>query len=270
MLEKLASDEPEKYRTLWKEFGRVLKEGPAEDHANRERIARLLRFVSTRSEGDEPDRGLADYIAGKTTGQKHIWFVTADSLAAARGSPHLEVFRKNNVEVLLLTDPIDEWMVGHLGEFEGLEFRDVRRGELDLGDLGAHAGDKPPDHEASGEHKALIERLTGLLKDEVEAVRVTSRLTDSPACLAIGDFDIGPQMRRIMAASGQAVPDSRPVLEINPAHPLIARLENESDQKRFEDLARVVLDQAALAEGRPLKDPGAFAQRLNRLLLELR
>jgi molecular chaperone HtpG len=270
MLEKLAADEPEKYRSLWKEFGRVLKEGPAEDHANRERIAKLLRFVSTRSEGDEPGRSLTDYVAGKGTDQKHIWFVTADSLAAARGSPHLEVFRKNSVEVLLLTDPIDEWMIGHLHEFEGLEFRDVRRGELDLGEIGTDALKKPQDDEAGGEHKALLDRLTGLLKDEVETVRVTSRLTDSPACLAIGDFDMGPQMRRIMAASGQAVPDSRPVLEINASHPLIVRLASESDEKRFEDLARVVLDQAALAEGRPLKDPGAFAQRLNRLLLELR
>jgi molecular chaperone HtpG len=267
LLEKLAADEPDKYQKFWKEFGRALKEGPAEDHANRERIAKLLRFVSTRSEDDEPRRSLSDYVAGKAEGQKHVWFVTADTLAAARGSPHLEIFRKRGIEVLLLTDPIDEWLCAHLGEFEGLEFRDVRRGELDLGDLGED--EKKAAEESAGEHQALIDRLREQFKDDIETVRATDRLTDSPACLAIGDFDLGPQMRRIMAASGQPVPDTKPVLEINPAHPLIRRLETEQDSQRFEDIARVVLDQATLAEGRPLKDPGAFAQRLNRLLVEL-
>jgi molecular chaperone HtpG len=267
LLEKLADDEPDKYQKFWKEFGRALKEGPAEDHANRERIAKLLRFVSTRSDDDEPRRSLCDYVAGKTEGQKHIWFVTADTLAAARGSPHLEIFRKRGIEVLLLTDPIDEWLSAHLAEFEGLEFRDVRRGELDLGDLGEDK--EKAAEETAGEHQALIDRLREQFKDDIETVRATDRLIDSPACLAIGDFDLGPQMRRIMAASGQAVPDTKPVLEINPAHPLIRRLETEQDSQRFEDIARVVLDQATLAEGRPLKDPGAFAQRLNRLLVEL-
>lgn len=269
ILEKLASDEPEKYRTFWKEFGRVLKEGPAEDHPNRERIARLLRFVSTRSQSEEPDRSLPDYVAARTAGQKHIWFVTADSLAAARGCPQLEVFRKHNIEVLLLTDPIDEWLIGHLGEFEGLEFRDVRRGELDLADLGATDEDRKTG-ESGGGQEALIGRLKELFAEDVETVRITHRLTDSPACLAIGEFDMGPQMRRIMAAGGQAIPDAKPVLEINAGHPLIQRLDKEHDEQRFTDLARVVLDQATLAEGRTLKDPGAFAQRLNRLLLELR
>jgi molecular chaperone HtpG len=263
MLDKLAADEPDKYRTVWKEFGRVLKEGPAEDGANRERIAKLLRFTTTRSAGDEPDRSLADYVAGKADGQQHVWFVTADGLAAARSSPHLEIFRKNGIEVLLLTDPIDEWLVGHLGEFEGLEFRDVRRGELDPADVGA--GEKQPAGVADG-HQPLIERLKTLLGEEVQDVRATERLTESPACLALGDFDLGPQMRRILAASGQAVPDAKPILEINAAHPLVRRLEAEDDEARFADVARVVLDQATLADGRPLKDPGAFVQRLNRLL----
>jgi molecular chaperone HtpG len=263
MLDKLAADEPDKYRTVWKEFGRVLKEGPAEDGANRERIAKLLRFTTTRSAGDEPDRSLADYVAGKADGQQHVWFVTADGLAAARSSPHLEIFRKNGIEVLLLTDPIDEWLVGHLGDFEGLEFRDVRRGELDPADVGA--GEKQPAGVADG-HQPLIERLKTLLGEEVQDVRATERLTESPACLALGDFDLGPQMRRILAASGQAVPDAKPILEINAAHPLVRRLEAEDDEARFADVARVVLDQATLADGRPLKDPGAFVQRLNRLL----
>ncbi|MCC7257378.1 MAG: molecular chaperone HtpG [Gammaproteobacteria bacterium] len=263
MLERLAGEEPGKYAAFWKEFGRVLKEGPAEDHANRERIARLLRFTTTRSAGDEPDRSLADIVAGKAEGQKFLWFVTADSLPAARSSPQLEIFRKQGVEVLLLTDPIDEWVTGHLGEFEGLEFRDVRRGELDPADIGA-----TPDaaKATTGEHAALVERLKQELGEAVQDVRVTGRLTDSPACLALGDFDMAPQMRRILAASGQAIPDAKPVLEINPAHPLVRRLAGEEQPAAFADIARVLLDQATLAEGRPLADPGAFVQRLNRLL----
>jgi molecular chaperone HtpG len=263
MIEKLAAEEPDKYRTFWKEFGRVLKEGPAEDHSNRERIAKLLRFTSTRSAGDEPDRSLADYAAGKSPGQKYVWFVTADSLPAARSSPHLEIFRKQGVEVLLLTDPIDEWVMGQLSEWEGMELRDVRRGELDLAEVGGGEGDKTA---AAGGHGALLERLQKAFGEDVEKVRLTDRLTDSPACLAMGDLDMGPQMRRILAASGQAVPDARPVLEINPGHALVTRLENEQDEERFADLARVLLDQAMLAEGRAPKDPGAFVRRLNRLL----
>ncbi len=264
MLEKLASDEPARYQAFWKEFGRVLKEGPAEDPGNGERIAKLLRLTTTRSGGDEPDRSLADYVAGKAEGQKHIWYVTADSLAAGRGSPHLEIFRKKGIEVLLLTDPIDEWVVGHLGEFEGMEYRDIRRGELDLDDVGGAGEAKAA--ESAGEHQALVDRLQKQLGEAVASVRVTDRLTDSPACLAIGDLDMGPQMRRILAASGQAVPDARPILEINPAHPLVQRLGAEQDEPRFADIARVLLDQATLVDGRPLMDPGAFAQRLNRLL----
>ncbi len=264
MLEKLAADEPEKYAGFWKEFGRVLKEGPAEDHANRERIAKLLRFTSTHSAADEPDRSLDDYVAGRSDGQKHIWYLTADSLAAARSSPHLEIFRKRNLEVLLLTDPIDEWMIGHLGEFGELKFRDIRRGELDVGEIGRE--DKGKSAESSGEHAALLGRLKAVLGDEVEKVRVSERLTDSPACLAMGEFDMGPQLRRILAASGQAVPDARPILEINPGHALVQRLAAEQDEAQFGDLAQVLLDQAMLTEGRPLKDPGAFVQRVNRLL----
>ncbi len=261
MLERLAADEPAKYRSFWQEFGRVLKEGPAEDHGNRERIAKLLRFTTTRSASEDPDRSLADVVAGKGEGQKFLWFITADSLAAARSSPQLEIFRKQGVEVLLLADPIDEWLTGHLGEFEGLEFRDVRRGELDLADVGATS-----DAGAAGEHAALVGRLKQVLGDEVQDVRITERLTDSPACLALGDFDMAPQMRRILAASGQSVPDARPVLEINPAHALVQRLAGEAGESAFDDVARVLLDQATLAEGRPLRDPGAFVQRLNRLL----
>jgi molecular chaperone HtpG len=269
MLEKLAADEPEKYRTAWKEFGRALKEGPAEDPANRERIAKLLRFTTTRSARDEPDRSLADYAAARAEGQQHVWYVTADSLGAARGSPQLEVFAKRGIEVLLLTDPIDEWLVGHLGEFGDLEFRDIRRGELDAAAIGgAEPGEEAGEKSApAGEHAELLGRLQGALGEDVESVRTTDRLTESPACLALGDFDMGPQMRRILAASGQAVPDAKPILEVNPAHPLVQRVAGEADEARFADLARVLLEQATLADGRALSDPGGYVRRVNRLLL---
>lgn len=265
MLDRLATEEPDRYRDFWKEFGRVLKEGPAEDFANRERIARLLRFTSTRSAGEEADRSLGDYVAGKAEGQKQVWYVTADSLAAARSSPQLEIFRQRGVEVLLLADPIDEWLVGQLGEFEGMEFRDVRRGELDPAEIGGSDAGTPPAADA-GVQGELVQRLKAELGEAIEDVRTTGRLTDSPACLALGEADMGPQMRRILEASGQKLPHSRPVLEVNPTHPLVRRLAGEQDQARFADIARVLLDQATLAEGRALADPGDFLRRLNRLL----
>lgn len=266
LLEKLAKDDAKKYRQFWKEFGRVLKEGPAEDPANRDRIAKLLRFASTHNDAEEPDQSLADYVARKKTGQDKIYYVTADSFNAARSSPHLEVFRKQGVEVLLLSDPIDEWLVGHLSEFDGLALRDVRRGALDSTEIGA---EQTATESAAEEHGALLKRLRERLKDQVEDVRLTDRLTESPACLAIGEHDMGTQMRRIMAASGQVVPESKPTFEINPKHPLIERLAAEADEQRFDDLAGVLLDQASLAEGQQIEDPGVFVQRLNRLLLEL-
>ncbi|KAA0208335.1 MAG: molecular chaperone HtpG [Proteobacteria bacterium] len=265
MLDRLATEEPDRYRDFWKEFGRVLKEGPAEDFANRERIARLLRFTSTRSAGEEADRSLGDYVAGKAEGQKQVWYVTADSLAAARSSPQLEIFRQRGVEVLLLADPIDEWLVGQLGEFAGMEFRDVRRGELDPAEIGGSDAGTPPAADA-GVQGELVQRLKAELGEAIEDVRTTGRLTDSPACLALGEADMGPQMRRILEASGQKLPHSRPVLEVNPTHPLVRRLAGEQDQARFADIARVLLDQATLAEGRALADPGDFLRRLNRLL----
>jgi molecular chaperone HtpG len=267
LLEKLAADEPEKYATFWKEFGRVLKEGPAEDPGNAARVAKLLRFSSTREDKEVPDVSLADYLARRSEGQDRIWYLLADSFAAARSSPHLEAFRRRGIEVLLLSDPIDEWLIGHLREFEGVEFRDVRRGELDLGPAGKDqetAGDGDPSLPGG-----LADRLKEQLGEEVSAVRATNRLTESPACLVLGDFDMSPQMRRLMEATGQAVPDARPVLELNPGHPLVRRLAEETDPGRFGDLARVLLDQARLADGAQLKDPGAFVRRLNRLLLEL-
>ncbi len=267
MLQRLAGDEPDKYQGFWKEFGRVLKEGPAEDPENREKIARLLRFSSTHNDDEAQSVSLADYLERKAEKQDKIYYLTADSFAAAKSSPQLEAFRARGIEVLLLCEPIDEWLVGHLGEYEGLELRDVRRGELDL-DKAAETDSAEPAEDPDA-HKELLERLRAQLADRVSDVRVTGRLTDSAACLALGEFEMGEQMRRLLEASGQQVPDSKPVFEVNVEHPLIRRLAEEQDTERFADLADLLLDQAQLADGRSLEDPGAFAQRLNRLLLEL-
>jgi len=270
-LDKLAKEDPEKYAIFWKEFGRVLKEGPAEDPGNRQRIAALLRFSSTASDNPVPDRSLADYIAARDTAaddplasQKVIWYLTADSFNAARSSPHLEVFRKSGIEVLLLTDTIDEWLISHLHEFDGWEFRDVKRGDLPAGKSAEESEDKQP---ATSEHSALIERLKKQLDAQVSEVRATTRLTESPACLVLGEYELGAQMRKLMQATGQTVPETRPILEINAAHPLLRRLDAEQDEARFADLAQLIFDQASLAEGGQLEDPGAFVQRLNRILL---
>ena len=268
MLEKLATDKPEQYATFWKEFGQVLKEGPAEDFSNREKIAGLLRFASTRGEGDAQSVALADYVGRMAEGQDTVYYLTGESYTQVRNSPHLEVFRKKGIEVLLLTDRIDEWLMGYLTEFDGKRFVDIARGDLDLGALESEE-DKQAQESAAKEKQALVERLKTALGDDVAEVRVSHRLTESPAVLAIGAQDLGLQMRQILEASGQKVPDSKPVLEINPDHPLIAKLEAEADGARFDDLGRVLFDQAALAAGDSLKDPGAYVARLNRLLLEL-
>jgi molecular chaperone HtpG len=265
MLGKLASGESEKYQNFWDEFGRVIKEGPAEDSANKEKIAGLLRFASTHTGNEKQDQSLADYVSRMKEDQEKIYYVTADSYKSASASPHLEVFREKGIEVLLLSDPIDEWVMGHLNEFDGKELRDIRRGELDFGDKDEEDKDTRDD----GEHQAFVDRLREQLKDDVEDVRLTDRLTDSPACLAIGEYDMGAQMRKILEASGQPIPDSKPIFEVNIDHPLIARLDAEQDEQRFGDLAAVLLDQARLSEGQQLDDPGAYATRLNRLLLEL-
>jgi molecular chaperone HtpG len=268
MLEKLSKDKPEQYATFWKEFGQVLKEGPAEDYSNREKVAGLLRFASTRGEGDAQTVSLADYLGRMAEGQDKIYYLTGESYTQVRNSPHLEVFRKKGIEVLLLTDRIDEWLMGYLTDFDGKRFVDIARGDLDLGALESEE-DKQAQESAAKDKQALVERLKTALGDDVAEVRVSHRLTDSPAVLAIGEQDLGLQMRQILEASGQKVPESKPVLEINPGHPLIAKLDAEADGERFDDLGRVLFDQAALAAGDSLKDPGAYVARLNKLLLEL-
>ncbi|MBD3825679.1 MULTISPECIES: molecular chaperone HtpG [Stenotrophomonas] len=268
MLDKLAKDSPDVYAGFWKQFGQVLKEGPAEDYGNREKVAGLLRFASTHDASGEQSVSLADYVGRMIEGQDKIYFLTGDSHTQVKDSPHLEVFRKKGIEVLLLTDRIDEWLMGYLTDFDGKSFVDVARGDLDLGALES-AEDKQAQEEAAKDKQALVERLKTALGEDVADVRVSHRLTDSPAILAIGEQDLGLQMRQILEASGQKVPDSKPVFEFNPGHPLIGKLDQEADAARFDDLSRVLFDQAALAAGDTLKDPAAYVRRLNKLLLEL-
>ncbi|MEK8080296.1 molecular chaperone HtpG [Pseudomonas sp. XK-1] len=268
MLEKLAKNEPEQYKSFWKNFGQVLKEGPAEDFANKEKIAGLLRFASTRTEDGEQSVGLGDYIARMAEGQDKVYYLTGESYAQVKNSPHLEVFRKKGIEVLLLTDRIDEWLMSYLTEFDGKHFVDVARGDLDLGKLDSEE-DKKAQEEVAKAKEGLVERLKTALGEQVAEVRVSHRLTDSPAILAIGEQDLGLQMRQILEASGQKVPESKPIFEFNPSHPLIEKLDSEADEDRFADLSHILFDQAALAAGDNLKDPAAYVQRLNKLLVEL-
>jgi molecular chaperone HtpG len=268
MLEKLAKDKPDDYKTFWKAFGQVLKEGPAEDFANKEKIAGLLRFASTAGDGEEQCVALADYVARLKDGQDKLYYLTGESYAQIKNSPHLEVFRKKGIEVLLLTDRIDEWLMSYLTEFDGKQFVDVARGDLDLGSLDSEE-DKKAQEEIAKAKEGLIERLKGVLGEQVAEVRVSHRLTDSPAILAIGEQDLGLQMRQILEASGQKVPESKPIFEFNPGHPLIEKLDGEPDEDRFADLSHILFDQAALAAGDSLKDPASYVRRLNKLLVEL-
>jgi molecular chaperone HtpG len=268
MLAKLAKDDATKYATFWKEFGAVLKEGPAEDATNRERIAKLLRFASTQADKEEQEVSLEEYVARMKAGQASIYYVIADSFAAAKSSPHIEVLRKKGIEVLLLSDRVDEWLMDHLQEFEGKSFRNVSRGDLDLGSIQTDE-EKQSQETLSKEHGPIVERLKQALGDRVSDVRVTSRLTDSPACLVLGDRDMGAQMRRILEAAGQKVPTTKPILEVNPMHPLLTRLAATSAEAAFGDLSLLLLDQATLADGGQLPEPAAFVQRLNRVLLSM-
>ncbi|MBV7568768.1 molecular chaperone HtpG [Pseudomonas sp. PDM27] len=268
MLEKLAKNEPEQYKGFWKNFGQVMKEGPAEDFANKEKIAGLLRFASTHGDDGEQVVGLAEYLARAKEGQDKIYYLTGETYAQVKNSPHLEVFRKKGIEVLLLTDRIDEWLMSYLSDFDGKSFVDVARGDLDLGNLDSEE-DKKAAEEVAKSKEGLVERLKTALGESVAEVRVSHRLTDSPAILAIGEQDLGLQMRQILEASGQKVPDSKPIFEFNPAHPLIEKLDNEQSDERFGDLSHILFDQAALAAGDSLKDPAAYVRRLNKLLVEL-
>jgi molecular chaperone HtpG len=262
LLTRLATDEAEKYRTFWKEFGAVLKEGLAEDRANREKLMPLLRFASSREEGNDATVSLKQYVERMQPGQERIYYVIADSVEAARASPYIEQLRERNIEVLLLGERIDEWVMGQLDTFEGKRFKDAARGDLELGSL---AGAAP---EVKG-NKELLKRVKDALGDKVTEVRLSTRLTESPAVLVLGEHDLGANMRRILAAAGQTAPESRPALELNVEHTLVKLVDAESDPTRFADLAQLLYDQAALAEGGQLANPAAYVQRLNRVLVRL-
>jgi molecular chaperone HtpG len=266
LLEDLAENRKEDYAKFWQAFGRVLKEGVGEDPANREKIAGLLRFASTHADTDEENVSLADYLGRMKDGQEKIYTVTADSFTAAKNSPHLEIFRKKGIEVLLLSDRVDEWVLGHLAEFQGKPLASVAKGGLDLGKL-EDAAEKQAQEEQAGAFKELVEKIRATLGERVKDVRVTHRLTDSPACLVADEHDMGGNLARLLKAAGQKVPPSPPILEINPDHPVVQRLKYE--EKRFDDWSAVLFDQALLAEGGQLEDPAAFVRRVNALMLEM-
>jgi len=265
LLEDLAENQPEKYVAFWKAFGKVLKEGPGEDFTNRERIAALLRFASTHTDTDAQVVSLKDYIGRMKEGQKEIFYITADSFAAARHSPHLEIFRKKGIEVLLLSDRVDEWLSSNLSEFDGKPLKSIAKVGLDLGDLEDEA-EKTAQKEAEETLKPLVERIKTTLGERVKEVRVTHRLTDSPACLVTGEGDMSANLERLLKSAGQAAPTVKPTLEINPPHVLVTRLNSEADEARFADWANLLFEQAWLAEGGQLDDPASFVRRLNGLL----
>jgi molecular chaperone HtpG len=261
LLERLSREEPEKFATFYKAFGNTLKEGIAEDSANRERIAKLLRFASTKGDGAEQTVSLDDYIGRMAMGQDTVWYITADSYTAAVGSPQLEAFKAKGIEVLLMSDRIDEWMLNSLTEYQGKKLRNVAKGELPLDEA-----DKKQQEEVSKAAEPLVHKLKQLLGDRVGDVRVSARLTDSPSCLALSDYEMAPHLARLLREAGHDVPAAKPTLEVNPQHPLLKRVEGESDAAKSADLANLLLDQAEIAAGAQLPDPAAFVQRLNRLI----
>ncbi len=268
LLENMAANEPEKYQSFWKEFGKVLKEGPGEDFGNREEIAKLLRFASTLDDNAEQKVSLTDYISRMKEGQDKIYYITADTHTAAKNSPHLEVFRKKGIEVLLLSDRVDEWLVQHLMEFDGKSLQSVAKGALDLSKLETEE-DKKEQEKVEAEAKNMVEQIKKALDGKVEDVKVSHRLTSSPSCIVLGDHDMALYMQQLLKQAGHEMPSTKPTLEINPTHPLLKRMEAETDDDRFAEWASVLLDQAILAEGGQLEDPAGFVHRLNSLMLAM-
>ena len=265
LLEDMAENKAEDYAIFYKEFGRVLKEGPGEDAANKDKIAGLLRFASTKADTDVQDVSLNDYIARMQAEQEAIYYITAESFAAAQHSPHLEIFRKKGIEVLLMSDRVDEWLLGSLTEFEGKKLQSIAKGDLDLGKLESDT-EKEIQKKIEEEAKSLVEKIKNTLADQVKDVRVTHRLTDSPACLVSDAHDLSGNLARMLKAAGQNAPEAKPILEINPSHKLVKRLEGETAEVVFADLALVLFDQALLAEGGTLNDPASFVKRMNSLI----
>jgi molecular chaperone HtpG len=268
LLESMVKNDPEDYAKFWEQFGKVMKEGPGEDSANRERIAKLLRFSTTHTDSEEQTVSLDDYIGRMKEGQEKIYFITADSFAAAKNSPHLQIFRSKGIEVLLLSDRVDEWLVSHLNEFDGKPLASIAKGELDLDKL-ADEEEKEAAKKTEDEYSGLVERMKKALDERVNEVRVSKRLTDSPSCLVMGEQDMAVHMQQMLKQAGHELPPSKPDLEINPSHPLVSRLKDESDDSRFTSWSNVLLDQAMLSEGGQLDDPVAFVNRLNDLLQEM-
>ncbi len=268
VLEYMAAEEPEKYAKFWKEFGKVLKEGPGEDFSNREQIAKLLRFASTNNDSAEQTVSLADYMSRMKEEQDKIYYITADTHTAAKNSPHLEVFRKKGIEVLLLSDRVDEWLVQHLMEFEGKQLQSVAKGELDLSKLDSEE-DKQAQEKVEAEARNMVEHIKKVLADKVDDVRVSHRLTSSPSCIVLKDHDMALYMQQLLKQAGHEMPNTKPSLEINPTHPLLQRMEAETDDERFAEWSSVLLDQAILAEGGQLEDPAGFVNRLNKLMLAM-
>ncbi|QYJ84725.1 molecular chaperone HtpG [Shewanella mesophila] len=266
MLEKLAKNDPEKYQSFWAEFGQVLKEGPAEDFANKEKIAGLLRFASTHTNEAAHSVSLSDYVSRMKEGQNKIYYIVADSHEAAANSPHLELLRKKEIEVLLMSERIDEWLINHLTEFDGKQLHSVTRGDLELGEL-EDAGEKEAQEKLETESEGLVKRVKDVLGDKVSAVKVTTRLTDTPACVVAGEGEMSSQMIKLMQAAGQSVPESKPVFELNPEHPLVSRLDAEQDEELFGQWADLLLQQAQLSEKGSLADPSAFIKLMNKMLL---
>jgi len=264
----LANNDQEKYATFWKEFGRVLKEGAPEDHTNRESIAKLLRFSTTTNPGETQEVSLEDYIARMREGQDKIYYIVADSYAAAKDSPLLEVFKKKNLEVLLLSDPVDHIMMPELREYKDFQFQSISKGEVDLSKF-EDEQEKEELQKSAEEAKDLLERLKNVLGEKVKEVRTTNRLTTSPSCLVVDEYGMDPSFKRLLQSAGQAVPEDKPILEVNPQHPVVVRIKNETDEERFSDWANVLLDQAFLSTGEQLTNPVSFVNHLNNLLAQL-
>jgi molecular chaperone HtpG len=273
LLEKMAKDEPEKYAIFWEHFGNVLKEGPAEDFANRNKVAKLIRFSTTKTDSPVQSVTLDEYISRMKPEQKKIYYITAETFTAAKASPHLEIFRKNDIEVLLLSDRIDEWLVTHLTEYEGKLLQSVAKGDVNLDEITSETPEekaqiKQADEKAKQEFDSVISHVKTILGERVKDVRISHRLTNSPACLVTDENDMGMQLQRILKAAGQDIGDIKPIFELNPEHPLLLKLKAEQDDVTFADLTEILFDQSILAEGGQLKDPASFVSRLNKLLLE--
>ncbi len=268
MLEKMAKNDPEQYAIFWKEFGNVFKEGPAEDSTNKDKLLKLIRFASTHNDSDEQNVSLDDYVSRMRDKQEKIYYLTAESYAAAKNSPHLELFRKKDIEVLLMYDRVDEWMMSYLDEFDGRKLVSIAKGNLDLGDL-EDKEEKKKAEKAEKEYKDLLKRMKEVLGEKVKEVRISHRLTDSPSCLVVEEDAMALNMQKLLKQAGQNVPSIEPVLEINPDHLLVERLQNEQDEERFSDWCHVLFDQAMLSEGGQLEDPASFVSRINLLFKTL-